>query len=100
MIVPNETLIWLLSALWLPKYLIIYWFFIVCIILFRFCQGTDVSVEKEKKGWYINVKKQNVTQRSKKLKQKLIIFLLCLMTLAQIFAFSVKNALLLKNLWY
>ena len=56
MIVPNETLIWLLSALWLSKYLIIYWFFIVCIILFLFCQGTDVSVEKEKKGWYINVK--------------------------------------------
>ncbi len=52
-----------------------------------------MSVEKEKKDWYINVKKQNVTQRSKKLKQKLIIFLLCLMTLAQIFTFSVKNAL-------
>ena len=52
-----------------------------------------MSVEKEKKGWYINIKKQNVTQRSKKLKQKLITFLLCLMTLAQIFTFSVKNAL-------
>lgn len=52
-----------------------------------------MSVEKEKTGWYINVKKQNVTQRSKKLKQKVIVFLLYLMTLAQIFTFSVKNAL-------
>lgn len=50
-------------------------------------------LKKKRKAGILMSRNKTLHKGVKKLKQKLITFLLCLMTLAQIFTFSVKNAL-------